>query len=243
MTLPSTHPLRLITDNLQKLGIQVQFLLGGLKAFHAAYPELCSKPSKPLSPPFIFSPTTPVVEMDVDSAEIAEIAPHVFLGNERDASNRELLNKYSINHVLNVTSNIPTHFDTDSSMSYKRLQASDSGCQNLKQYFGEAIAFIESARTQGGRVLVHCQAGVSRSATIVIAYLMARYDWTMMAAFHYVKSRRSIIAPNFNFMGQLLEFEQACQDGLAKRYLDDQTPSATPSLGLQVAMDCGPSSI
>jgi protein-tyrosine phosphatase len=55
---------------------------------------------------------------------------------------------------------------------------------------------------------VHCQAGVSRSATIVIAYLMHQRGMTLMEAFQHVRSLRSIVAPNLSFMGQLLAFEQ-----------------------------------
>lgn len=65
----------------------------------------------------------------------------------------------------------------------------------------------DEAEKNGGRVLVHCQAGVSRSSTIAIAYVMVRLSMTMLEAFQFVKSKRPIVAPNFNFMGQLLDFE------------------------------------
>ena len=82
----------------------------------------------------------------------------------------------------------------------------------------------ESARCGGGKVLVHCQAGVSRSPTLVVAYLMARYGRPMMDTFGVVKERRPIVAPNFNFMGQLMEWEQRCRRGEMRCVVDDSVP-------------------
>jgi len=63
-------------------------------------------------------------------------------GNERDASSRQQLKDAGIDHVLNVTSHVPLHFSDDVTMTYCRIPASDSGCQNLKQYFDKVVAFI-----------------------------------------------------------------------------------------------------
>ena len=90
---------------------------------------------------------------------------------------------------------------------------------NVSFYF---YLFAESVRKRGGKVLVHCQAGVSRSATIVTAYIMKHSILSMLEAYKYVKSRRSIVAPNFNFMGQLLELEKQINDGSIARCLENQ---------------------
>lgn len=67
----------------------------------------------------------------------------------------------------------------------------------------------DSVRNQEkGKVLVHCQAGVSRSATICLAYVMSHKCLNMEQAFEFVKSRRTVISPNVNFLRQLLEFEK-----------------------------------
>ena len=65
----------------------------------------------------------------------------LLLGNERDAANLQRLNDLGITYVLNVTSHLPQHFENHG-IKYKRLAASDSGQQNLRQYFEEASAFI-----------------------------------------------------------------------------------------------------
>lgn len=65
----------------------------------------------------------------------------------------------------------------------------------------------DSVKESGGRVLVHCQAGISRSATICLAYLMQAQRVRLDEAFDFVKRRRQVISPNLAFMGQLLQFE------------------------------------
>ncbi|CAM9461390.1 unnamed protein product [Lampetra planeri] len=78
---------------------------------------------------------------------------------------------------------------------------------HIAVWFRSAIQFHRSERRRGGRVLVFCQAGVSRSATICLAYLMWRSRMRLEEAFAFLKGRRSVVSPNLGFMGQLLQFE------------------------------------
>ena len=63
-------------------------------------------------------------------------------------------------------------------------------------------------------MLIHCRAGISRSATICIAYLMYAGHFSLDEAHDYLKRRRPLISPNLNFMRQLAEFETSLQDGV-----------------------------
>ena len=79
---------------------------------------------------------------------------------------------------------------------------------------------LDEAKEAGAKILVHCQAGVSRSATITIAYILQHSYMSMTDAYRYVKGKRSIISPNFNFMGQLLDFEQCLIQGKVVRIME-----------------------
>uniref|UniRef100_S4RLF7 protein-tyrosine-phosphatase n=1 Tax=Petromyzon marinus TaxID=7757 RepID=S4RLF7_PETMA len=140
-----------------------------------------------------------------------------------DAQDLSKLQRLGIGLVLNVTA----HYERGG-LHYKRLPANDSDNdsdkQNLRQYFEEAFEFIEDAHRRGQGLLVHCQAGVSRSATIVIAYLMKHTRMTMTDAYKFVKGKRPIISPNLNFMGQLLEFEEDLNSGVTPRILKPKLP-------------------
>ncbi|KAM9497692.1 uncharacterized protein ACWYII_001453 isoform 1-T2 [Salvelinus alpinus] len=156
---------------------------------------------------------------DVENAVVSPILPFLFLGNERDAQDLDLLLRLNIGYVVNVTTHLPLYHLGSGLVRYKRLPATDNSKQNLRQYFEEVFEFIEEAHQSGRGVLIHCQAGVSRSATIVIAYLMKHTLMTMTDAYKYVRGRRPVVSPNLNFMGQLLEFERDLNSGVTPRIL------------------------
>lgn len=68
---------------------------------------------------------------------------------------------------------------------------------------------LDEALSQNCGVLVHCLAGVSRSVTVTVAYLMQKLHLSLNDAYDLVKRKKSNISPNFNFMGQLLDFERS----------------------------------
>lgn len=66
----------------------------------------------------------------------------------------------------------------------------------------------DEARSKKCGILVHCLAGISRSVTVTVAYLMQKLNLSLNDAYDFVKRKKSNISPNFNFMGQLLDFER-----------------------------------
>ncbi|XP_024611576.1 dual specificity protein phosphatase 9 [Neophocaena asiaeorientalis asiaeorientalis] len=138
-----------------------------------------------------------------------QILPNLYLGSARDSANVESLAKLGIRYILNVTPNLPNLFEKNGDFHYKQIPISDHWSQNLSQFFPEAIAFIDEALSQNCGVLVHCLAGVSRSVTVTVAYLMQKRHLSLNDAYDLVKRKKSNISPNFNFMGQLLDFERS----------------------------------
>lgn len=192
----------------------VFFLKGGYEAFAASCPELCSKQSTPMGLSLPLSTNVP------DSAESGcsscstplydqggpvEILPFLYLGSAYHASRKDMLDALGITALINVSANCPNHFEGH--YQYKSIPVEDNHKADISSWFNEAIDFIDSIKNAGGRVFVHCQAGISRSATICLAYLMRTNRVKLDEAFEFVKQRRSIISPNFSFMGQLLQFE------------------------------------
>ena len=134
----------------------------------------------------------------------SQINDFIFLGSESHASNYDMLENLGINFILNVATNCPNYFEDE--LVYKSLPVPDVCETNINEIFTEAFNFIEEVKNRKGKVLIHCQAGVSRSVTITTAYLMKTLCVGMDEALKVVKSKRRCAAPNFGFMLKLMEF-------------------------------------
>ncbi|WAR21072.1 DUS4-like protein [Mya arenaria] len=135
-----------------------------------------------------------------------EIIPGLYLGDSTHSCQAAVLRELGVTCLLNVSTTCKNMFEGE--FDYMNIPVNDNDQANLADWFLEAINFIDNARDNDGKVLVHCQAGVSRSATVCIAYIMYKNDMTLEDAFDLVRARRGVISPNLNFMQQLKEFEK-----------------------------------
>ncbi|NXE63960.1 DUS16 phosphatase, partial [Calcarius ornatus] len=119
----------------------------------------------------------------------------------------ELMQQNDIGYVLNASNTCPKP-DFIPESHFLRVPVNDSFCEKILPWLDKSVDFIEKAKASNGHVLVHCLAGISRSATIAIAYIMKRMDMSLDEAYRFVKEKRPTISPNFNFLGQLLDFEK-----------------------------------
>ncbi|XP_059914238.1 dual specificity protein phosphatase 22-B [Gadus macrocephalus] len=133
-----------------------------------------------------------------------KILPDLYLGNFKDARDREQLARNNITHILSVHDSAAPILPE---MTYLCISAADLPTQNLTQHFRQSIMFMHESRLKGEGCLVHCLAGVSRSVTLVVAYIMTVTGMGWQEALAAVKAARPCAGPNLGFQRQLQEFE------------------------------------
>ncbi|CAJ0959650.1 unnamed protein product, partial [Mesorhabditis belari] len=219
---------------------------GGFNSFRNHYPELCE--SSTLEPQtqgvvggggmsnssFIpgacslssrVSLSQPCLPHGTDGP--TQILPFLYLGSQQDALDQETLKKHNITYVLNLSLTCPKSDILQSDEHFMRIPVNDNYQEKLLPYFVQAFNFLEKVRERGAVVLIHCLAGISRSPTVAISYIMRHKKMGSDEAYRFVKSKRESISPNFNFMGQLLEYERILRDD--EKILPQKSDSTAPS--------------
>ncbi|OXB66952.1 hypothetical protein ASZ78_004616 [Callipepla squamata] len=135
-----------------------------------------------------------------------------FSSSRHIARDKEQLSRMGISHVVNAAAG-RFHLETgpkfykDLPVDYYGIEAEDSPNFDLSIYFYPVARYIRAAlNSPRGKVLVHCAMGISRSATLVLAFLMICEDMSLADAIQAVRSHRGI-CPNSGFLEQLRELD------------------------------------
>ena len=135
--------------------------------------------------------------------DISQITNTIYLGNIDAAFNKKKLKQIGIKKILTVMEAFGNHYSSNKFI-HKSIDVEDNYQTNIIRYFKECFLFIEG----NDKIFVHCAAGMSRSPTIVIAYIMWKNKLSLNKAIKFVKEKRPLISPNDNFMNQLKIFEE-----------------------------------
>ncbi|KAF2467951.1 phosphatases II [Lindgomyces ingoldianus] len=146
------------------------------------------------------------------------VLPNLYLGPVSAASNVSFLTNNGITHVLSIGKS-PSAVNHLESINYQRLGLIDEEDCDIRPVVERACQFIDSMSSSNEKVLVHCSAAISRSPTIVAAYLMKSCGMTLMESLKILVNARDAIAPNPGFLRQLVEME--------REIFDDTTFDAT----------------
>eukprot|EP00871_Galdieria_phlegrea_P005249 jgi/Galph1/5725/GphlegSOOS_G4304.1 len=204
------NPIWVVYEQCQrKQLVDVLFVLrGGFLQFSHLYPKhtscrLVQSPRKKCYHYFNCELSTTLFQETSPS----RILPFLYLGNDRNASDKDVLDSLQITHILIVGEELAPHFPEH--YCYKQLMIKDLETQVLYPFLEEAIEFIESGRVRG-KVFVHCYAGVSRSAAVVLAYFIYRGN-TLQEAWDFLVSQKKDIQPLASFIVQLSHYEKGCK--------------------------------
>lgn len=134
---------------------------------------------------------------------------NILVGNREGAACLDMLLYYGVTHILNASLNIPNFFPDD--FVYCNIRIEDSDKEDISAEFHRAVPFIHDAVRAKSRVFVHCVAGVSRSVSLVAAYLIIQPRERLDDVLRLIRRRRSIAEPNHGFLLALAEVEVEMQ--------------------------------
>lgn len=129
----------------------------------------------------------------------------IFLGDLASALELNNLKNRNILAILTVSEDFVFFDQRD--FTHLQIKLKDTIKTPICTIFDSTNQFIKE-NLEKSNVLVHCFQGISRSATVVIAYLMEKNNWKYEEAFEFVKKKRKIISPNSGFISQLINYEK-----------------------------------
>jgi protein-tyrosine phosphatase len=131
------------------------------------------------------------------------IIDNIYLGSCVAASDSNFLKKKKIKYICNISDNIPNFFKDN--IEYFNIIKKDNGKDDLnKNELDKSYDFIINSQNTKDNILIHCFVGRSRSVSILIYYLMNKYDLTIKESILFLKSKRRWINPSIKFIENII---------------------------------------
>ncbi|XP_070820986.1 dual specificity protein phosphatase 18-like [Chaetodon trifascialis] len=137
---------------------------------------------------------------------LCRVTDHLYLSNSRAANDPSEVTRCRITCIVNV-SETKRSCPLPPEVEYIHIPVSDTPASPLSDHFEEVADKIRLTAERGGRTLLHCNAGVSRSAALCMAYLMRHRGVTLLEAHRWVRTCRPMARPNDGFWKQLVRYE------------------------------------
>jgi len=154
---------------------------------------------------------------NTDGGVASSITPRLYLSDLHTARTAGNLERLGITHVVSALE-VDVRKDFGNSVTVMHVPILDSTHVDITPWFDKVVRFIQDAldADEKNKVLVHCFQGISRSTTLVCAYLVATTPMRATEAIAHVQSKRGIAAPNLGFRRQLVAWGRQFDDAKAK---------------------------
>lgn len=154
----------------------------------------------------------PRFKVNANVAKLSKVTDFLYIGGVC-AVVPQLIEDYKISCIINCTSEVPNL--RKEGVATLKLWLTDSPETDLSIYFDMVSDQIMSIQDMEGRTLVHCLAGVSRSASFCMAFLMKYEKKSLREAYEFLAARRPLVRPNLGYWRQLIAYEFALHDRIS----------------------------
>ena len=126
----------------------------------------------------------------------SHIIDNIYLGSSINAANYTTLNEFDIKHIINISDNIPNYFPDD--IDYKHYTIPDDDSGSVFDVLDDSYEFLNQNADKN--IFVHCFAGASRSASLILYYLIKKHNMTIDNAMKFLKEKRDVVNINVRFI-------------------------------------------
>lgn len=138
-----------------------------------------------------------------------KILDNIYLGNLSASVSKDYIEENNINHIISAVTGAYPIYDN---ITYTCLDLLDESFFEINKVFNETNNVIEENLRKNKNILIHCICGVSRSTTVLCAYLIKKTNYTPEEAVNLIREKRSIVNPNPGFMNQLQKYYDYIQE-------------------------------